>query len=245
MDAHEFTTALLTPEAAPPEGLTDPAGRPAGRRFDVYRNNVTASLADALETGFPVLVKLLGQATFRQLALIHLRAHPPTSRALSQYGADMPGFLDGFAPLAAYPYLADIARLELGIRRSYHAADAAPLSPEGRNPEALMALCPRLTPATVLLSSAHPVLSIWRYNTEPGAPKPQAGAEAVMITRPQFDPAPHLLPQGGLELARALDGTTTLGAALEATLAAAPRADIAALLTLFLGSAALTLPERP
>jgi len=28
MDAHEFTTALLTPEAAPPEGLTECPKRP-------------------------------------------------------------------------------------------------------------------------------------------------------------------------------------------------------------------------
>lgn len=245
MDQRAFITALMDPEADPPPGMIDPHRRPAGKRFDVYRNNVAASLAQALEVGFPVLVKLLGAEAFRQLALIHLRKHPPKSRALSHYGADMPAFLEGFAPLAAYPYLADIARLELGLRRSYHAADCVPLTPGGSDPEALMALTPRLAPATVLLASPHPVLSIWRFNTQADAARPAGGAEAVIITRPGFDPAPHLLPDGGLVLARALDGTTPLGDALEATLKSAPRADIAALLTLFLGSAALTLSERP
>jgi len=241
MDAADFTTALLDPAAAPPAGVIDPAGRPATRRFNVYRNNVAASLTEALEIGFPVLVKLLGAETFKQLALIFLRAHPPTSRQLSQYGAALPEFLEGFKPLENLPYLADTARLELALRASYHAADAAPLEAQGLDPEALMALKPRLAPATILVASPHPILSIWRFNTEPGAPKPQAGAEAVMIARPEFDPAPHLLPPGGLVLARALDGTTPLGAGLEATISAAPGCDIAALLTLMLGAGALTL----
>lgn len=241
MRESDFTTALLDPEARVPPGLVDPRGHPATRRFDVYRNNVAASLIEALEVGFPVLVRLLGAETFRQLALIHLRAHPPRSRQLSQYGAHLPGFLERFKPLESLPYLADTARLELALRASYHAADAPPLQARGLAPEALMALRPRLAPATRILASPHPVLSIWRYNTRPGAPKPRAGAETVMVTRPGFDPAPHLLPAGGLVLARALDGATSLGTALMAVQAADPRADIAALLTLMLGTDALTL----
>jgi len=237
----EFTAALLDPDAQVPPGMVDPQGRPAAKRFDVYRNNVAASLTEALEIGFPVLARLLGADTFKQLALIFLRAHPPRSRAISQYGRQLPGFLEGFKPLESLPYLADTARLELAMRASYHAADATPLKAQGMDPETLMALKPRLAPATLLVASPHPILSIWRFNMEPGAPKPQAGAEAVLITRPDFDPAPHLLPPGGLALARALDGTTTVGAALEVTLAAAPRADIAALLTVMLGTGALTL----
>ncbi len=237
----DFTAALLDPEAQLPAGMVDPEGRPAAKRFDVYRNNVAASLTEALEIGFPVLVKLLGAETFKQLALIFLRAHPPKSRAISQYGAEMPAFLEGFKPLETLPYLADTARLELAMRRSYHAADTVPLDASGLDPEALMALKPHLAPATILIASPHPILSIWLFNMVPDAPKPQAGGENVMITRPGFDPAPHLLPPGGLVLARALNGTTTLGAALEAVQAAAPRADIAGLLTLMLGSAALTL----
>ena len=236
-----FTSALLDPNAAVPDGMVDPQGRPAGKRFNVYRNNVAASLSEALEQGFPVLQKLMGAESFKTLSLLFLRSHPPKSRAISQYGVDLPAFLEGFAPLTAYPYLADVARIELALRRAYHAADAEPLTTDGLDPEALMALTPKLAPATILITSRHPALSIWRYNALPDAPKPQAGAEQILITRPGFDPAPHLLPVGGLILARALDGHTTLGEALEVTLATAPATDIAALLTLFLSSAALTL----
>ena len=50
-----------------------------------------------------------------------------------------------------------------------------------------------------------------------------------MIARKGFDPVPHLLPQGGLTLARALKGRLTLAEAMTRTLADHPTADIAAL----------------
>jgi hypothetical protein len=63
----------------------------------------------------------------------------------------------------------------------------------------------------------------------------------VLIARRRFDPVPHLLPPGGLTLARALKGRLTLSEAMTRTLADHPKADIAALLTLFFTSGALTL----
>lgn len=243
MTQRDFTAAILDPARPVPEGLTDPQGRPALRRFNVYRNNVAASLTDALETGFPALLKLLGPDYFRSLAALFLRAHPPRSRILSHYGAEMPAFLAAFEPLAKYPYLADVARLELALRRSYHAADAAPLATGGLDPAALMTLTPRLAPATMILSSPHPVLGIWRHNMDPDAPRPAPRAEAVLIARPGFDPVPHLLPAGGPALAGALDGRTTLGLALERAVAAVPGMDVSAVLTLMLSTGALTLSD--
>jgi hypothetical protein len=38
-----FATALLDPARPAPEGLVNPFGGPAGKRFDVYRNNVAVS----------------------------------------------------------------------------------------------------------------------------------------------------------------------------------------------------------
>jgi len=67
----------------------------------------------------------------------------------------------------------------------------------------------------------------------------------VLIARPRFDPAPHLLPPGGLPFARALKGHLTLAEALTRAMADTPEADPATLLTLFLSSGALTLDPSP
>ena len=238
---HPFGAALLDPTAATPPGLTDPQGRPAGRRFDVYRNNVAVSLTQALQTGFPVIRKLVGAEFFDAMAGVFLRAHPPETPRLQLYGTRFPGFLAGFPPVAHLPYLRDIARLELGLRQSYHAADATPLNLHDTPPEAVLALAPRMAPATLTVVSRHPILSIWRRNTDPAAPKPGTGAETVLITRPAFDPAPHLLPPGGVALIRRLKGRTPLTQAIDAAQVEAPDADMPDILSLLLGSGALTL----
>ncbi|WP_227285075.1 DNA-binding domain-containing protein [Boseongicola sp. H5] len=239
-----FTDAVLDPDRAAPGGVNDGFGGPAGKRFDVYRNNVVVSLTEALETGFPVLRKLVGDAFFKAMAGVFVRAHPPASPRLQLYGQRLPGFLASFPPVAHLPYLPDIARLELGLRQSYHAADAAPLDVGGLDPDAMLALKPLVAPATLVVQSRYPIFAIWRANTDSTAPGPAAGAQDILITRPGFDPAPHLLPRGGVALARLLKGRISLAEAMAATLAAEPEADISALLSLFIASGALTLERK-
>lgn len=240
-----FRTALLDPGRPVPEGLTDGAGRPAGRRFDVYRNNVAASLTEALEAGFPATASLLGGANFKGVAGAFLRLHPPASPRMTLYGADFPDFLDGFAPLAPYPYLGDVARLEYALRESYHAADHDPLDPAALAvaPDALMALRLVPAPSVRLVSSRWPVHALWAFDRA-GGPKPRAEAQDVVILRDGFDPAPHLLPPGGVAFLRALDGRAALGDAVAAALDAAPGFDLAALLTQLLSHAALRAPQE-
>lgn len=237
-----FAAALRDPARPAPEGLTNPFGGPAGKRFDVYRNNVAVSLTEALETGFPTVRKLVGDEFFKAMALVYLRAHPPEDPRLALYGTSFPGFLARFEPARPYGYMPDVARLDLGLRQSYHAADAAPFDTSGLEPAAVLALKPSLAPATLVLSSRHPVFAIWRYNHDAGAPKPDAAPQDVLIARKGFDPMPHLLPPGGLVLARALKGRLTLAEAMTGTLAAHPTADIAALVTLLFTTGALTKP---
>ena len=114
----EFTHAVLTPEADVPSGLTDGRNGPAGKRFDVYRNNVAVSLTEALETAFPVVRRLVGDANFKILAGAFLRKHPPSSPLLMLYGANLADFLESFPPTQSIRYLPDIARLERIARAS-------------------------------------------------------------------------------------------------------------------------------
>ncbi len=194
-----FAAALLDPDAALPEGLVGPDGAPAPRRFAVYRNNVTVGLIRALEAGFPVVRKLVGEAFFAAMAGEFVRAHPPKTRLMMVYGAEFPAFLQGFAPVASLGYLPDVARLEQAIRESYHAADATPVAAEaltGLAEDRLLAARLRLMPAVRLVRSVWPIHAIWQVNSG-GGPEPVARAEDVLVLRPAFDPKPQLLPPGG------------------------------------------------
>jgi hypothetical protein len=244
-----FREALLDPARAVPDGLTDPAGRPAGKRFDVYRNNVVASLSDALATGFPVVARLLGPENFRALAVAYSRAHPPRTPLMMHMGGDLPGFLEGFAPLARHGYLPDIARLELALRESYHAADAAPVMPDAfatLDAAALAGTRLRFAPAMRLVTSRWPIVQIWRFNME-GGPQPQPGPEAALVTRPAFDPRIDALSPGGAVLVSGLRSGAPLGPAAEAAAGAEPDFEPQVTLgALFAGHAiAALLPPDP
>lgn len=242
MSQTTFAPALLDPAVAVPPGLEDPAGRPAGRRFDVYRNNVVVSLKAALATGFPVIETLVGPDFFDAMAGVFVRAHPPRSPVLSRYGTDFPGFLERFPPVAHLPYLADVARLELALRAAYHAADTRPIAPEALQHPRLAEARLHFAPATRLLASPYPIGTIWKANTEPGHGPVQGGAESVLVTRPDWDPKPVILPAATARFTAALLD----GAPVEAALAAAgPELDLAAALTTLLTTKSITRLEVP
>lgn len=240
-----FRAALLNPNADVPSGLSDNAGRPAGARFNVYRNNVAVSLTEALHTGFPVVSKLIGTKNMDGLAGLYLRAHPPTSPVLSQYGHSFPEFIESLPQLAHLGYLPDVARLEMALRRSYHAADAKPIAAEklaSLDADHLLNARLTLAPAVELITSNWPIYDIWRFNTEDDAPKPSATAQAILITRPEFDPLPNLLPAGGAIWLGALIKGATVGEALELAQSHAPSFDLTTPLTqLLTGNALIAL----
>ncbi len=235
-----FTAAMLDPSAAVPKGLQTPSGDIASKRFNVYRNNVAVSLSDALETAFPVIRRLVGDTFFRAMAGVYLRQHPPTSPLMMFYGEDMPAFLAGFEPARSLPYLPDIARIELGLRRAYHAADARPADGQvlgALAPDALMNTRLRIAPAVQTLTSDFPIYSIYRANTAADAPKPVMQAEAVLITRAGFDPDIHLINAAGATCVTALADGQSLGVAIDT---AGETLNLAGVLNLLLSQGAVT-----
>lgn len=236
-DQTTFRTALLDPAQPTPPGLLDGAGNPAGTRFSVYRNNVTASLTEALEQTFPIVQKLIGEENFKTLAITYLRAHPPSSPILSRYGQGFADFLEGFEPLAHLGYLPDTARLEQALVTSYHAGDATPIDPavfSQTPPEDLARLRLTFAPSVLLLRSHWPIHGIWRFNTEVNAPQPPQTGQNVLITRPDFDPIPRLLPPGGGVFISELAGGAPLGQAAENASNATADFDLSALLSLLI-----------
>lgn len=234
-----FARALLDPQAAIPPGIVDPEGRPAPRRFSVYRNNVALSLTRALEAAFPTVRKLVGEDFFAGMAGVFLRAHPPRSRMLMLYGDDLPAFLMSFAPVAHLGYLPDVARLDQAMRESYHAADSSPLDQadfERLLGEDLAALRLSLAPSLRLVRSRWPIVSIWAAHAN-GGPAPKPGPEDALVLRPDFDPLPQLLPAGGAAFVKGLLEGRTLGEAVDI---AGPELDLPAVLGLLISGRAIS-----
>lgn len=138
------------------------------RRMDVYRNNVAHGLATALAARFPVIRRLVGAEFFGALAKVYIAADPPRSPVLAEWGAGFAGFVARFPPLAAYPYMGAVARVEFARGRAFHAADAAPLDPARLAGADADTLRLGLHPAVTVLRMDHPGASIWARN-QPGA----------------------------------------------------------------------------
>src|SRR3990167_8260186 len=106
------------------------------------------------ERRFPVIRRLVGEAFFTPLARLYAETDRPRTPVLAEWGAGFAGFLEGFPPLAAYPYLADVARIEFARGRAFHAADAPPVAPEilaVADPERIRLM---LHPSVILLRQA-------------------------------------------------------------------------------------------
>ncbi|WP_248794541.1 DNA-binding domain-containing protein [Pseudomonas sp. MWU13-2105] len=190
-DQASFSAALLDTEQPCPPGLCSANGADPASRFAVYRNNVQSSLINALADSYPVVMALVGEEFFRAMAGLYVQHFPPVSPILNEYGRDFGGFIQGFAPAANVPYLADVARLERLRINAYHAADAPPLSPEQigahlADPEALGRLQVRLHPSLAVLNSAHAVVSLWSAHQGEGQLEqvdPTQGEAALVLRR--------------------------------------------------------------
>lgn len=234
-----FHNALRRPDQPVPEGLKGAAGTPAGRRFNVYRNNVATSLMDALASGFPVILKLIGNENFRNLARDYQWSNPPSSPLMMLYGENFPEFLDKHPALSKFPYLGDVARLEYAMRRSYHAADTPPFEAATLEDDRLLDARIILADSVQLLSSHYPTLSLWRYNTEPDAPKPGSNSECIVIFRPGFDPQPEEISRADMILLRSLNACEPLQKALNKAQTTDPDYDFSRILCRLLAGNAI------
>ena len=228
---HAFADALLDPAKPVPAGLIRPDGLPAGRRFDIYRNNVVVALIEALGEAFPVVKALVGEEFFEAMAGIYVRAHPPSSPRMMFYGEGFAAFLESFEPVEGLAYLPDAARLEYARRLAYHAADdpaADPSALAGLDAAALMEARLALQAACRIVRSAHPIHAIWRFNATEDKSPVQPAAEDVLVSRPGDAVLVQLLPPGGAAFLLALEAGEPLGLAAERAAAEAPDFDLVA-----------------
>jgi Putative DNA-binding domain len=228
-----FAPGLTDPARATPVGVVGPRGKAAIKRYNVYRNNVTVSLIDALSAIYPAVERITGVEFFRAMARFHVRTTPPKSPLLFEYGRDFPAFIEGYEHAQHMPWLADTARIERAWLDAYHAADAPPLSPHALAAvpsDRLGDLLLTAHPAARIVRSAYPAVAIFAMNrlTGPITPLRSNSAQDALITRPDMEVAVRLLPPGGTVFLRTLIDGGTLGAAADTAFAETSSFDLAA-----------------
>src|SRR5258708_4484187 len=110
--ADRFAPGLTDPSRPTPLGVKGPPGKRAAKRYDVYRNNVSVGLINALAAIYPAVQRITGMEFFRAMARFHVRATPPLSPLLFEYGRDFPAFIERYEYAKDMPWLADTARIE-------------------------------------------------------------------------------------------------------------------------------------
>jgi hypothetical protein len=228
-----FACALLDPNLATPTTVAGPKSKAADKRYNVYRNNVTVSLINALAVAFPATQRITGVDFFRAMARFYVRATPPLSPLLFEYGRDFPDFIERYEYAQSVPWLADVARIERAWLDAYHAADVEPLLPRALAsipPEQLADTVLKPHPATKVVRSRFPVVTIFTANRSDGSASriEVVEPEDALLTRPALEVEARRLPLGGAIFLTRLIAGESLGASASAALSDTPSFDLAA-----------------
>lgn len=235
----EFAAALFDPAQEAAVQARFRAGQD-GRRFGLYRGNLTATWDKTLANAYPVIRMLVGEEFFGGLSRAYGHAQPSDNADLNQFGAHFAAFLASFPHTAQLPYLPDMARLEWAVHRAHYAPAAEAISAgqlAALPPERLEGRTMTLHPACSLHASAWAVVPLWlahqpAANLDFPATVDQASYGIVLRPRWQTRLLP-LSPAAHAALARLAAGAT-FGAALDAAFELDERFDIAGQLGLWL-----------
>lgn len=94
-------------------------------RLAIYAHAYRLRLLEALETDFPALHTLAGDALFEQLGRAYIDAHPSTHFSIRYFARHLSAFLADTAPFRNSPVLAEMAALEWTLTLAFDAADDA------------------------------------------------------------------------------------------------------------------------
>jgi Putative DNA-binding domain len=164
-----------------------------------HQAHAGAQAQRALAAAYPTLQALISADSFADLARDFWMRTPPHQADLARWGETLPDFLQASKALRSEPCLPDVARLEWAVHQAHCAADV-PASTQGL--ETLAQQHPRqvqlvFASGSCLISSAHPVVSIWQAHQPANQPanqpatglsgqSPAAGADATTEPTARF-----------------------------------------------------------
>ncbi len=232
----QFKDLLLSPAAenidAQFAGLFESSDIALRERLQIYRNNVVTSLGKALTGNFLLLEKLAGREFLNATARAYIMEQPPTESYLVPYGSDFGEFIERRGAAKNFPWLADIARLEVFINLSTHAPDDAPMLTTDMAkipPKILENFHLKVRKSVFFLKSRWPLTKIREFCLDDGTEIPSLVSKGVFLMIHRADSSPIdvkvvELPESEYEFMKKLNAMP-LGPALEETMGAYPDFD--------------------
>lgn len=160
-------------------------------RLNIYRNNTVLGLTDILADVFPVLKKVVGDEFFKTITRHYIKHHPQPSGNRHSFGANLSGFLTGFKPTEALPYISDLAALEWTYFQASIADNAEELDFEALTTamSADPAFVLAIHPSVCVLEQTFNALDIWRehQNEEIGSIQLKSERHKLIIWRDRED----------------------------------------------------------
>lgn len=87
----------------------------------IYRKNLQLTATQALTITYPTLSRLVGYNFMRNIAISLLHSQPPHLGDWAEWGVGLPNFLTTLPTIEEYPFIADIARMDLALHQSERA----------------------------------------------------------------------------------------------------------------------------
>ena len=196
--------------------LLGPGGAPG---MDVYRGNVFGNWAQALESAYPIVRKIVGEEFFAGLAREYARQFSSASGDLNEYGSQLAEFIATFPHTQDVPYLPDVAQMEWLAHLAYYAKDPTPFMLHALDESSRL----RLTPPCALLASDWPLARIWTVHQDDceGAIDVdlRCGPDRVLVHRPGWRAQVRSLAPGDYRFLDCARQGKVLGDALETAVA--------------------------
>lgn len=207
---------------------------PLAERLKVYRSNIVGGVAENLRKSFPILEKLVGADFLRDMARRFVTAHPPEAGCLNLYGRGFEDFIRSHPPARGFPYLPDMAALEIAMNEAYYAPDDEALGAQALaalSPDALGALSLAFRTSVRLIASDYELARLRAYCLTPEEPAPDINTPCnLLIYRPDLEV--HIVPlfPAEMRMLGLLQAGAALGDAAERTAADHPDFDAGAFL---------------
>jgi hypothetical protein len=221
----------------------DPGGatallRAAGGGLQHHAQGAMTARIGALRVAFPTVAMLLGDAPFQALAGSFSRTTPAGDWDLNAYGRELPEWIAAQQPDADGAALADVARVDWAMHRACYADDRSPLDRPALAVAAageVMGLLLLAHPATGLVRSRHPVVSLWQSARDATLAVPAGVGQSALVGRHGHDEGDgrvwmRPVQAGEATFVAAVLAGQRLGQAVDAAAAVEPDFDVGAVI---------------